>query len=85
MIPPFYTFMEIVKFNSNDWAKAHEILTYYLERKDFRKEIRGPEDIIYHNVGQLEPFNLIHNRVFFTPPVQEEERPRRPRIGKTSF
>ena len=80
MVPPFYTFMEIVMYNANDWGKAYDILTYYLERGDFLKEIRGPEDIIYLNVGRIEPFNLINSRIFYTPSEQNEEKPRRPRV-----
>lgn len=34
MLPPFYTFMELVKYNSNVWHKAYEVLTYFLEQDD---------------------------------------------------
>ena len=73
MIADFYTFLDIVRFNSNDWDQAYEVLTCCLERGDLIKETRGPENIIYHNAGRIEPFNLIHGRMF----MDQKEPPRK--------
>ena len=79
MTADYYTFLDIVRFNSNDWSLAYEVLTCYLERGSLIKELRGPEDIVYHNVGRIEPFNLTHRRVFFN---QTNEPRKRLRIKK---
>ena len=60
MKPDFYTFQEIIRYNANDWNQAYEVLQFYLKNGSFKKEIRGPEDIIYHNLGRVEPFNLVY-------------------------
>ena len=78
MIPDFYTFQEIIRYNANEWNKAYEVLNYHLENGSLQKEIRGPEDIIYHNLGKIEPFNLVHERVFFKE--RTEISMKRPRI-----
>lgn len=76
MIADFYTFLDIVRFNSNDWDQAYEVLTCCLERGHLIKEARGPENIIYHNAGRIEPFNLIHRRMFMDQTAQPRKRPR---------
>ena len=82
MTTDYCTFLDIVRFNSNDWSRAYEVLTCYLERGSLIKEPRGPEDIIYHNVSGIEPFNLIHRRVFFN---QTEEPRKRLKIRKANL
>lgn len=59
-----YTFMEIVKLNNHDWEKANFILSYYLDKGFFRKEIRGPEDIIYHLIEMPLDFELVYDVKF---------------------
>jgi len=76
MVPPFYTFQEVIKYNNHDWNRAYEVLNYYLQKGDFQKDIRGPEDIVYHNLGKIEPFDLAYARVFYADP-----RGKRPRIS----
>ena len=78
MTPDFYTFQEIIRYNSNDWNQAYEVLNYYLQNGSFKKEIRGPEDIIYLNLRKVEPFNLVYDRVFFQDRLEIPKR--RPRI-----
>ena len=78
MTPDFFTFQEIIRCNANDWNQAYEILQLYLQYGSFKKEIRGPEDIIYLNLGKVEPFNLVHDRVFFQDRLEIPKR--RPRI-----
>lgn len=78
-----YTFMEIVKLNNHDWDKANFILSYYLEKGFFRKEIRGPEDIIYHVVERPNDFELVYD-VKFNSSQSYSEQPsnRRKRIER---
>ncbi|MDX5477156.1 MAG: hypothetical protein LPJ98_01765 [Cyclobacteriaceae bacterium] len=45
MTPDFYTFQEIIRYNSNDWNQTYEVLSFYLQNGPFKKKIRGPEDI----------------------------------------
>ncbi|WP_026952187.1 hypothetical protein [Algoriphagus mannitolivorans] len=78
MIPDFYTFQEIIRYNANDWNQAYEVLQCYLQNGSFKKEIRGPENIIYHNLGKVKPFNLMYERVFFKE--KSETHIRRPRM-----
>jgi len=59
-----YTFMDIIKLNDNDWEKAHFMLEHFQETGLLRKEIRGPEDIIYLVCGQLHDFELLYDRRF---------------------
>lgn len=81
MAADYYTFLDIVRFNSNDWSLAYEVLTYYLESGSLRKELRGPEDIIYHNIGGIESYYLMHCQVFFN---QTQEPRKRLRIRKAN-
>lgn len=80
MLPAFYTFQDLIKFNSGNWDQAYEVLNYFLDQGKLIKEIRGPEDIIYHNQGNLPPFKLAYDWVFLSE--QEKNKKRRPRIRK---
>lgn len=78
-----YTFMDIIKLNNHDWEKAHFILTYYLEKGILKKEIRGPEDIIYWLVKRSPDFELVYDIKYNVPqPDPDPPMERRKRIPK---
>lgn len=60
----FYTFMDIIKLNDNNWGKAYFMLRELQEKGILRKEIRGPKDIIYHVCGSLQDYELLYDRKF---------------------
>ena len=60
----FYTFMDVIKLNDNNWEKAHFILEHFQELGILKKQIRGPEDIIYQVCGQLHDYELLYDRKF---------------------
>lgn len=68
----FYTFMDIIRINDHDWHKAYFMLEHYQEKGLLRKEIRGPEDIIYHVVKPLHDYDLIYDRRFHVPDRDSE-------------
>lgn len=75
--------MEIIKLNNNDWEKASFILNHYLEKGLLKKEIRGPEDIIYRVVPKSFEFELVYDVKYKVPlPEPETPRVRRKRIEK---
>ncbi len=67
MAQTFYTFMDIIILNDHDWDKAHFILQLYQEKGIFKKEIRGPEDIIYHVLNQIHDSELVYDFKFQVP------------------
>ena len=61
---PFYTFMDVIKLNDHDWDKAYFMLEHFMELGVLKKEIRGPEDIIYLVCGTLHDYELLYDRRF---------------------
>lgn len=68
----FYTFQDIIRLNDNNWEKAYFMLERFQEKGLLRKEIRGPEDIIYHVTGPLRDFDLLFDRTFKVPDSDSE-------------
>ncbi|RIW17487.1 hypothetical protein D0X99_07125 [Algoriphagus lacus] len=72
MYRPIYTFQEVIQINDHDWEKAHFMIQFFQEKGLLRKEIRGPEDIIYHSSPKLHDYDLIYDRRFKVPDLEAE-------------
>ena len=79
MAQQFYTFRDIIILNDHDWDKAYFILQFYQEKGILKKEIRGPEDIIYHVLDPLHDSELVYDFKFRVPdsdslPMREKRK-----------
>ncbi len=78
---PTYTFLDVIKINDQDWDKAYFMLQFFQDKGLLQKEIRGPEDIIYHASANLHDYDLIYDRRFKVPDREDEPmRVKRKRI-----
>lgn len=84
MLLPTLTFQDIIKLNDFDWDRAYAVLNYHLEKGSIQKEILPGDQVIYHNLAEVEGHQLMHEMLFGQQPENKVVmRPRRNRITRT--